>query len=851
MNQSVRISHADHLLFSDWISEGKTIQEAGKILTWESGELDRPSLMAVIGGFDTVRSFNSIQIDYREGMEGYFPDTFRFEISQDGIIWEPILHESNFRSGLSIKGEWNFPLISARYVKLLFLVDRRDETGKYRSAFGPFRILISGIVRTEASSELDRLWVKENIIDERKDYGWSTSLRQKKMEEFISFDLGSINRISELRILSKDDPETFFPVNFHIVYSEDGIAWHHLIEENGFLTEPATWYRWRFFPVNMRFLKIVIDEGAKTREGKYISQIVEIEIFASPDMIEKEARSAAAATPVNVQFASVLRSGIVKLARDGEVREGVVVQGHDRRLRDATTETKGIVELASDGSDQAGSAVQGSDRRLKMATEDLPGIVRLARDGESRPGNVVQGNDHRLRQATEESFGIVELASDGESRSGVVVQGDDRRLRLGTAKDPGIVRFALDGEDRPAVAVQGSDNRLRNATTETCGIVRLARFGETADECAVQGSDPRLKVASTSNPGIVVLARNGEVAGGKAVQSDDSRLASSTEESAGIVRLCRPGGGMEGFAVQGNDPRLTDKREPLPHEHEYAPINHNYADHAGLIRIEKEVGRAYSGLVEPPLDFAPVTGVNRAEGAGVVGIGRDGLIGSGSATGVIGISPSGGAGMTGIARSGPGGVFISEKGFSLVAGSADHGRGVAPSHYAFLSEGASFFKDSLYLMGSGGSSGAIASYFEVDESDVISLGDVLIASKEKSGSLRKSLRQGDRGVIGVVVDDAAIIVNPPEGFPGPELLMGTKPTKPRGMELVAISGIVRVNATAQREVITPGDLLVTSIRSGKAEKLSDEGYRPGVVFARSLDNLPSGEGVIRAVLIGG
>ena len=65
-----------------------------------------------------------------------------------------------------------------------------------------------------------------------------------------------------------------------------------------------------------------------------------------------------------------MRPGLVRLAADGETKEGLAVQGNDRRLRDATTEFKGIVELATDGEERELVAVQGNDKRLKHATEN-------------------------------------------------------------------------------------------------------------------------------------------------------------------------------------------------------------------------------------------------------------------------------------------------------------------------------------------------------------------------------------------------------------------------------------------------------------------------------------------------
>lgn len=66
----------------------------------------------------------------------------------------------------------------------------------------------------------------------------------------------------------QDDRDTFFPASFRILYSEDSITYHHLIEETGFMAEPGTWYRWRFLPTNIRFLKLDI-AGVRLAKAAY------------------------------------------------------------------------------------------------------------------------------------------------------------------------------------------------------------------------------------------------------------------------------------------------------------------------------------------------------------------------------------------------------------------------------------------------------------------------------------------------------------------------------------------------------------------------------------------------------
>lgn len=838
MNSLLKISHPEILTFTQWESPGKVEEASGRIISYRSPELESPGLISCIGTFDTARSFNSIRVKPHPELRELFPNTFRFEISNDGVVWEPILHEANFRGGFMEQGEWHFSLISARMVKLLLSVDRPDAAGRFAAAFGELSVMVSGIVQVEVSSELDRLWVKENLVDRRSDYGWSSALRQKPQGEFVHLDLGSINRVGEIRLLSKNDRDTFFPESFRILYSEDTITYHHLIEETGFMAEPGTWYRWRFLPTNIRFLKLDIAEGARTREGKHVSQIIEIELYAVPDLVDKTEKS----LPEPIPYASVLRSGILRMGMDGEVKEGVAVQASDRRLRDATTEARGIVELASDGEDRENVAVQGNDRRLKYASEDLPGIVRLARDGEARAGHAVQGSDRRLKLATEEDAGLVELASDGENRPGVAVQGSDNRLRVATEKAHGIVKLAVDGSVRPGESVQANDSRLRAATEEYPGIARLARAGEQSEGAAVQGDDPRLRYATMQSAGIVELARDGEVREGAVLQSHDARIRPATESTPGIVELCSPGSATQGRAVQGHDPRLGDARRPLPHDHDYAPKEHDFSAHTGTIALEKGMGGELKGFAAPQSNHAPISGRNSGPGSGLLGVGRTGVVGAGESAGVYALGLKQGQGMVAAADAGTGARVLSQKGYSLVAGAPY--KDLKASPYAIMMQGMMHAQGSVVF--SGAAEPCIAAFFPNESGDVLSPGDVVVAGS-KPGTVRKSKSAQEAGVIGVVVKQAAIVLEAPEGYlPGADAGDGfVDPAPPPGMALVALSGIVKIRSQG---AVKPGDLLVTSGQPGKAEKMNADKYRPGTIFGRALDELPKGEGLVRSVL---
>ena len=843
MNDLKCISHPQKININSWKSQGGQIDKgSGKLNTWKSKEFDTINIVSFTLNFDENQFFNCISIKLNEDNLNNFPSKFRFEFSNDGKTWEPLIQENNFKIGPNKIINWNFSLINANQLKLVMLVDKKTQNGKYFISVGEVQVLISGVVKIRASSELDRLWVKENIIDKRNEYGWSSTPKLQKENEFLEIDLGAINRVTELCILSKDDFDTFFPSSFRILYSDDNIAWHLLLEESDFIAEPSTWYKWRFLPVSARFFQIIILEGARTTEGKYISQIIEIEIYANTDYLEK--------TPQIISYppmANVLKPGIVKLAKDGENKEGVVVQGNDKRLLEATTTRLGIVELAADGEVNNSKVVTSSDKRLKYASEELSGIVKLARDGESRAGFVVQSNDIRLKQATEDKVGLVELASDGETKAGVVVQGSDSRLKHATTKTDGIVKLAVDGSEEPNVVIQGNDSRLKKATTVNFGLMCFARHNEETADKSIQSNDPRVRKATTENYGIVTLAKNLEVKEGKVVQSNDKRLTEASSENFGIVRLASLGSGAENRVVQANDPRLSDARKPINHEHDYAPKDHDFNSHKGVLKIKSNLNSTYKGNNVPIDNYASIVGVNQS-GAGVIGQGgKEGVVGIGLDCGVGAFGKSEGVGVLATSKNNTAGQFISENYYGVVAGGEIKEKEIQSSKLALLTNGLSRFNSEIYSFVN---NGCIACYLNIKENEKISDGDLLVINEDGKGVSRSS-GYGNSRIIGVAVSNAAIVLNAPEDLlpnsnqkiKGPYVF-----NKPQDKVLVAVGGIAEVSANAEQRAIKAGDLLVSSLDNGYAEVLNKERYKIGIVFGKSLTSLEKGRGKIKVIL---
>lgn len=547
--------------------------------------------------------------------------------------------------------------------------------------------------------------------------------------------------------------------------------------------------------------------------------------------------------------------GIVELAENGEDTPGTVVQGNDSRLKDATEFSKGIMMFACDGEEEPFTAVQGNDKRLKDATTTFKGIVELAEDGEKGEGVVVQGNDSRLMDATTETKGIVELAENGEIKSGVAVQGDDHRLRDASEKSKGIIRFATNGEASQFTAVQGNDKRLKNATTTTKGIVELAEDGEEREGVVVQGNDKRLRDATTTYKGIVELAEDGEDNEGVAVQGNDRRLGKASPGSFGIVTFAQNGEKVKNAAVQADDDRLSDLREPLPHEHNYAPLDHDFNSHSGTLKIKDSRSEPFSDIVPAPDDSSIIQAVNESHKDGSIGVsgvagvstGNEiqayGVVGYSRHIGIRGESSGGektkGCGVLGISRFGPGGVFASEHSFSVVADGygkiVDYEKNLnlIGNGDALLVNGKTVINGEIYLNSKDDrlSSGSIVEMFEIDNEEYISPGDLLVISEKGNSVLSHSRNEYDRRVIGVVAGNPALIMN--------------NTGKEEKLYPVALAGKVMCKVDARSRPVAPGDLIVTSNTPGCGMAGDIDSFnKVGTVIGKALDVLGEGIGVI-------
>lgn len=586
-----------------------------------------------------------------------------------------------------------------------------------------------------------------------------------------------------------------------------------------------------------------------------------------------------------LKMATTETAGIIELAENGEDRPRTVVQGNDNRLRNASTKNKGIMRFADDREKAAEAALQSNDSRINPATTVSPGIVQFAKDGDNSELTAVQGNDKRLKPSTTISKGIVELAEDGEDKEGVVVQGNDSRLKDADTKDKGILRFAEnnetsamaavqsnddrlrdatetikgimkfadDGSDKAMTAVQGNDKRLKDATETSKGIMKFASDGSDQASAAVQGNDKRLKNATTIALGIVELAENGEDKEGVAVQGNDERLKKADENNYGIVKFAKDEECRNDVAVQGNDKRLSNARKPLPHEHDYAPKEHDFSSHIGNIDIDGKKNQFFQGITPPPVQSAVInaknTGSNGAIGINGVALAEDGkskysygVSGHSSFVGVRGQS-SGlesekekGCGILGISRFGAGGVFASEHNYSLIVDGFGNLKNVDDSiklngeGKAIAAYGKSSFNGQVFFENDEPNNlpANMVEMFSSNETDYISAGDILIIDPENTGKLGRTQTEYDTKVCGVVSGNPSIIFNN-------ELLEYSK------LYPIALSGKVKCKVDARSNPINPGDLIVTSSTPGCGMKGKVDSFdKIGSVIGKALSKLEDG-----------
>ena len=348
------------------------------------------------------------------------------------------------------------------------------------------------------------------------------------------------------------------------------------------------------------------------------------------------------------------------------------------------------------------------------------------------------------------------------------------------------------------------------------------------------------------------LAEDGEDKEGVAVQGNDRRLKEATTSTKGIVRFAINGETNHNLAVQADDIRLNDKREPLPHEHNYAPITHEYSSHAGTITIKSEKSEPFYEIT-PPFDGSSIIYGNNISdknfSIGITGISgvlakekinAYGILGHSSHVGVRGQSSGqegSGAGIIGASRFGAGGIFLSEHEFSLIADGTgsiinkfDDNLKLIGNGKALLVSGTSEFEGTLNIKGDGKEKnfpGSVVELFEADEAEYISPGDILVVSEKGDSILSKAKKSYSKSVIGIVSGNPFIVIN--------------NSGKEEKLYPIVLTGKTLCRVDARNNPIKPGDLIVTSETAGCGMAGNIDSFdKIGTVIGKALHGLEDG-----------
>ena len=115
---SVRISHPLEILIKSIFSTGQYDLEKGSFLSYLE-ESPTPGVASITMNFKESVSFNNISYDALEKELEFLPDTFRFDISEDGQVWESIIKEYDFSRSNKKSCKWKFSMVTANYLKMV------------------------------------------------------------------------------------------------------------------------------------------------------------------------------------------------------------------------------------------------------------------------------------------------------------------------------------------------------------------------------------------------------------------------------------------------------------------------------------------------------------------------------------------------------------------------------------------------------------------------------------------------------------------------------------------------------------------------------------------------------------
>jgi hypothetical protein len=135
----------------------------------------------------------------------------------------------------------------------------------------------------KASSEFLPFFSKNNAIDGNPLTSWSTILSFFKKDEFITLDLGDIQRVSSLTMKAASTlfGTDLFPVNFKLEISRDNMTWEEISTEQGYSPPIQSTHSdsWDFKSIECRYIRVHITKAKTIFFFFKMARIAEIELY--------------------------------------------------------------------------------------------------------------------------------------------------------------------------------------------------------------------------------------------------------------------------------------------------------------------------------------------------------------------------------------------------------------------------------------------------------------------------------------------------------------------------------------------------------------------------------------------
>ena len=220
---------------SEWIPDfsGTNAIDGNPETYWASnhpgGETDRQEWIALDLG--ESKTLAKITLTPRVNA-AYFPVDFNIQSSSDGTNWTTISGQSytNYvNPGNASPIDFNFPeAVTTKYIRILATKLSDFGSGFYMFHIAEFDYTVKSVVAVTVSTSSE--WIPDfsgtNAIDGYPETYWASNHPggQTDRQEWIALDLGESKTLAKITLTPRVNA-AYFPVDFNIQSSSDGINW--------------------------------------------------------------------------------------------------------------------------------------------------------------------------------------------------------------------------------------------------------------------------------------------------------------------------------------------------------------------------------------------------------------------------------------------------------------------------------------------------------------------------------------------------------------------------------------------------------------------------------------------------